>query len=73
MDNQVSEKGAGHSSGVHSTQPECRESLPPVDNNVGDAKAEPGTTVRLARQQTGENRYPINSHVAVKKEFGPNN
>lgn len=58
--------------GVHSTQPECRTSLPPAQA-VTEAKAEPGTAVRCAKEQTGQNRYPINSHVAEKKEFGPNN
>jgi hypothetical protein len=60
-------------SGVHSTQPEGRKALPPVDNNVGEAKAVPGATLRAVRKQVGDNRYAINSHVAEKKEFGPNN
>jgi hypothetical protein len=46
--------------------------LPPTQA-VTEAKDAPGTTVRCAKEQTGENRYPINSHVAEKKEFGPNN
>lgn len=45
----------------------------PKSEEVKDAKCEEGTTIRCAKQQTGENRYPINSHVAEKKEFGPNN
>jgi hypothetical protein len=45
-------KGAGHPSGVHSTQKECRESLPPVNNDVPAAKDAPGTTTRIAKKQT---------------------
>jgi hypothetical protein len=66
-------KGAGHPSGVHSTQKENRDSLPPVDNKVPAAKEEKGKTLECVRQQVGENRYPINSHVGEKKEFGSNN
>jgi hypothetical protein len=66
-------KGAGHPSGVHSTQKECRESLPPVNNDVHPAKEVKGKTLECVRQQVGENRHAINSHVAEKKEFGPNN
>lgn len=45
-------KGAGHPSGVHSTQKECRESLPQSEP-VKDAVAEPkGTTTAIARKQT---------------------
>ncbi len=65
--------GDGHSSGVHSSQPEGRTGLPPVDNSVLAAKDAPGTTVRCAKIQTGENRYPINSHEAEHKTHGPNN
>jgi hypothetical protein len=46
--------------------------LPPVQQVV-EAKAEPGTTVRCAKEQTGLNRYPINSHEAEVKHHGPNN
>lgn len=60
-------------SGVIGSQSESRTSLPPVDNNVPAAKAEEGTAVRCARQQTGENRYPINSHEESHKTHGPNN
>jgi hypothetical protein len=66
-------KGAGHPSGVHSTQKECRDSLPPVNNDVPAAKVVKGKALECVRQQVGENRYPINSHVGEKKEFGPNN
>jgi hypothetical protein len=59
-------------SGVISSQPEGRKSLPPA-SAVEDAKEVKGAAVRCAKQQTGENRYPINSHVETKKEFGPNN
>ena len=67
------ESGAGHPSGVHSSQPEGRAGLPPVDNNVPAAKDNPGTTVKCARVQTGENRYPINSHEEKNHTHGPNN
>jgi len=67
------ESGAGHPSGVHSSQPEGRTGLPPADNNVEAAKEDKGKTLECVRQQVGENRYAINSHVAAKKEFGPNN
>lgn len=46
--------------------------LPPV-SQVTTAKEEKGVAVKCARQQTGQNRYAINSHVEAKKEFGPNN
>ncbi len=65
--------GDGHASGVHSSQPEGRTALSPVNNNVEAAKEVKGKTLECVRQQVGENRYPINSHVAEKKEFGPNN
>lgn len=73
------EKSEAAPGGIHSTQPEVGgqsypgRALPPVDNSVPDAKCEPGTAVRCAKEQTGENRYPMNSHVAEKKEHGPNN
>jgi hypothetical protein len=67
------ESGAGHPSGVHSTQPECRTALPPVNNEVPAAKVDVGAAIRCAKQQTGENRYPINSHEETKKTHGPNN
>jgi len=44
----------------------CRP-LPPTDNNVESAKANPGTAKRCADKQVGENRYYINSHVAQKQ------
>lgn len=47
--------------------------LPPVDNNLPDAKDHPGTAVKCAKDQTGENRLPLNSHVRETKQFGPNN
>jgi hypothetical protein len=47
--------------------------LPPVNNTVSDAKAEPGTCVRLGKQQRGLNRFPINEHVEKVKGHGPNN
>lgn len=65
--------GDGHASGVHSSQPEGRTGLPPVDNSVLAAKDAPGTTVRCAKIQTGENRYPINSHAEKNHTHGPNN
>lgn len=67
------QKGDGHPSGVHSTQPECRESLPPVDNDVKAATADKGKTLECVKTQVGDNRYAINTHVAEKKEFGSNN
>jgi hypothetical protein len=45
---------------------------PPVQQ-VEQAKDNPGTAVRLAKQQTGENRYPINSYDYEKSSHGPNN
>ena len=45
----------------------------PKASAVEEAKCEPGTTVRCAKEQTGENRYPINSHVEKKLEYGSNN
>lgn len=72
------EKSEAAPGGVHSTQKEVGgqsypgRALPPVQQVV-DAKEEPGTTVRCAKQQTGENRYPINSHEAEEKHHGPNN
>lgn len=45
----------------------------PKSSEVTEAKVEKGVAVKCAKQQTGENRYPINSHVEQKKEFGPNN
>ncbi len=66
------EKSEAAPGGVHSTQPEGRAGLPPA-SAVEECKCETGVTVRCAKQQTGENRYPINSHVETKKEFGPNN
>jgi hypothetical protein len=47
--------------------------LPPVDNNVPNAKAELGTALRLQKKQTGLNRFPINEHVEKHKSHGPNN
>lgn len=67
------ELGAGHPSGVCCTQPAGRASLPPVDNNVGAAKEDKGKTLECVRQQVGDNRYPINSHVGKIKQFGSNN
>jgi hypothetical protein len=46
--------------------------LPPTQQ-VTEAKVEKGVAVACQRKQTGENRYPINSHVEEKKEYGPNN
>ncbi|VVB52088.1 Uncharacterised protein [uncultured archaeon] len=66
------EKAGDAASGVIKTQPECRESLPPSEA-VKVAEAEKGAAVRCAKQQVGENRYPINSHVEDHKSFGPNN
>lgn len=45
----------------------------PKASTVETAKDNPGTTVRCAKEQTGENRYAINKHVEEKKEHGPNN
>lgn len=47
--------------------------LPPVNNSVPDAKNELNSAVRLAKEQTGLNRYPINEHVEKHKSHGPNN
>lgn len=66
------EKSEAAPGGVHSTQPEGRAGLPPVVG-VKDAECEPGTTIKCVKEQTGENRYPMNSHIEKKKEFGPNN
>ena len=73
MEDTTKSSGDGHSSGVHATQPECRTSLPPVDNNVGAAKEVKGKTLECVRQQTGENRYPINNYDYEKSSHGPNN
>lgn len=67
------EKSEACCSGVHSTQPDGLSRALPKAEAVTEAKDAPGTAVRCAREQTGENRYAINSHVAAKKEFGPNN
>lgn len=45
----------------------------PKASTVETAKDNPGTTVRCAKEQTGENRYAINSHVEKKMEYGANN
>ena len=72
------EKSEAAPGGVHSSQPEVGgqsypgRALPPAQE-VKDAKCEEGTAVRLAKQQTGLNRYPINSHEADHKTHGPNN
>lgn len=63
----MSENSAAHAEGYPG------RALPPVDNNVPAAKCEEGAAVRCARQQTGENRYPINSRAAEEKTHGPNN
>lgn len=66
------EKSEAAPSGVLRSQPEGRAGLPPVVG-VKDAEVEPGVAVKCAKQQTGENRYPINSYVEKCKEHGPNN
>jgi hypothetical protein len=44
---------SGATSGVISTQKECRDSLPPADNNVKNAEAKPkGTAPAIAKKQT---------------------
>lgn len=65
--------GDGHASGVVESQPDGLSRALPKAMEVTTAKDNPGTAVRLARQQNGDNRLPINSHVEEKKEFGPNN
>lgn len=66
------EKAGDAASGVISSQPECRAGLPPAVG-VKDAEVRPGVAVQCAKQQTGENRYPINSYVEKCHEHGPNN
>jgi len=63
----MSENSAAHADGYPG------RALPPVNNEVPDAKCEEGAAVRCARQQTGENRYPINQHEADEHHHGPNN
>jgi hypothetical protein len=59
-------------SGVIESQPEGRAGLPPA-SAVTEAKVEPGVAVRCAKEQTGLNRYPINSHEQEHHTHGPNN
>lgn len=66
------EKAGSAESGVCESQSEGRKSLPPAAA-VEEAKAEPGTAVRCAKEQTGLNRYPINEHEEDHKTHGPNN
>lgn len=72
------EKSEAAASGVHSTQQEVGgQSYPgrplPPTQQVETAKDKPGTAVRCAKVQTGDNRLPLNSHVRENKTFGPNN
>jgi hypothetical protein len=60
-------------SGIIKSQPESRTSLPPVDNDVSEAKEDKGAHKRCADEQIGLNRYPINTHEEEKKTHGPNN
>jgi hypothetical protein len=54
--------------------PPTRVGVPAEDKHVqASPTIEKGAAVRLAKQQTGENRYPINSHEANHKTHGPNN
>ncbi len=57
----------------HDQKP-TRVGVPAVDTHVQpEAPCEKGAAVRCAKQQTGLNRYPINSHEADHKTHGPNN
>jgi hypothetical protein len=72
------EKSEAAKSGATSQTPEVDgQSYPgrplPKSEVVKEAKDEPGTAVRLQRDQTGLNRYPINQHVEKQKGHGPNN
>lgn len=67
----------GHSgdciSGVIASQADgLNRSLPP-SQAVATAEVQKGAAVRCAKDQTGENRLPLNSHVRDHKQFGPNN
>ena len=66
------EKAGDAASGVIESQPETRKGLPPSEA-VKEATEDKGAHRRCVKQQVGENRYPINSHVEEKKEYGPNN
>ncbi len=66
------EKSEAAPGGVHSTQPEGRAGLPPAEA-VSEAQVEKGVAVRCAKEQTGENRYPINQHEQEHHTHGPNN
>jgi hypothetical protein len=45
----------------------------PAVQEVKQAQDNPGTAVRCAKEQTGLNRYPINSHEEKEHHHGPNN
>jgi hypothetical protein len=68
------DKSEAAKSGVHSTQPEGRKALPPVNNNIPKAEVKPDSYVqKLTDDQLGMNRYPINTNEEKHKTHGPNN
>jgi len=66
------DKSEAAKSGILRSQPEGRSALPKAEA-VKEAKVEPGTALRCAKEQTGLNRYPINKHEEDHKTHGPNN
>ena len=67
------EKSGDCTSGVIETQSDGQSRALPKLEAVTEAKEEKGVTTKCVKEQVGENRYAINSHVAEKKEYGPNN
>jgi hypothetical protein len=65
-------------SGVLETQKEVGgqsypgRALPPTQA-VKDAVEKSGVTKQCVKDQVGDNRLPLNSHVKETKQFGPNN
>ena len=64
--------GEGTSGAIETQSDGQGRALPPA-TAVTEAKEETGVAAKCIKEQVGENRYAINSHVAEKKEFGPNN
>lgn len=57
----------------HDQKP-TRVGVPAEDKHVqAEVPCEKGAAVRLAKEQTGLNRYPINSYDYEKSSHGPNN
>lgn len=67
------EKSEAHAGGVCGTQPDGLSRALPKAQEVKTAVEEKGAADRCAKKQTGENRFPINSHEAEHKTHGPNN